>query len=199
MSKKKNKFNSQENNYQPSDEQECAAMNNTTDAEAATEESDAQDKDTSGNDEKIAELEAQIANYKEQILRQAAEFDNYRKRTKKEISEYILNGGEKILTALLPVLDDMERAEKNMETADDVEALKEGLNLISKKLMSILEANGLKKIETENEDFNTDFHEAIAMIPAPSDDMKGKVIDCVQTGYKHNAKVIRHAKVAIGQ
>ncbi len=199
MSKKKNKFNSQENNYQPSDEQECAAMNNTTDAEAATEESDAQDKDTSGNDEKIAELEAQIANYKEQILRQAAEFDNYRKRTKKEISEYILNGGEKILTALLPVLDDMERAEKNMETADDVEALKEGLNLISKKLMSILEANGLKKIETENEDFNTDFHEAIAMIPAPSDDMKGKVIDCVQTGYKLNDKVIRHAKVAIGQ
>ena len=199
MSKKKNKFNSQENNYQPSDEQECAAMNNTTDAEAATEESDAQDKDTSGNDEKIAELEAQIANYKEQILRQAAEFDNYRKRTKKEISEYILNGGEKILTALLPVLDDMERAEKNMETADDVEALKEGLNLISKKLMSILEANGLKKIETENEDFNTDFHEAIAMIPAPSDDTKGKVIDCVQTGYKLNDKVIRHAKVAIGQ
>ena len=199
MSKKKNKFNSQENNYQPSDEQECAAMNNTTDAEAATEESDAQDKDTAGNDEKIAELEAQIANYKEQILRQAAEFDNYRKRTKKEISEYILNGGEKILTALLPVLDDMERAEKNMETADDVEALKEGLNLISKKLMSILEANGLKKIETENEDFNTDFHEAIAMIPAPSDDMKGKVIDCVQTGYKLNDKVIRHAKVAIGQ
>ena len=199
MSKKKNKFNSQENNYQPSDEQECAAMNNTTDAEAATEESDAQDKDTSGNDEKIAELEAQIANYKEQILRQAAEFDNYRKRTKKEISEYILNGGEKILTALLPVLDDMERAEKNMETADDVEALKEGLNLISKKLMSILNAHGLKKIETENEDFNTDFHEAIAMIPAPSDDMKGKVIDCVQTGYKLNDKVIRHAKVAIGQ
>ena len=173
--------------------------NNPETTENSEPETAPQEDNTADDTDKIAELEAQISNYKEQILRQAAEFDNYRKRTRKEISEYILNGGEKILTALLPVLDDMERAEKNIENANDVEALKEGLNLIFKKLMSILESNGLKKIDTDNADFNTDYHEAITMIPAPSDEMKGKVIDCVQTGYKLNDKVIRHAKVAIGQ
>lgn len=173
--------------------------NNPETTENSEPETAPQEDNTADDTDKIAELEAQISNYKEQILRQAAEFDNYRKRTRKEISEYILNGGEKILTALLPVLDDMERAEKNIENANDVEALKEGLNLIFKKLMGILESNGLKKINTDNADFNTDYHEAIAMIPAPSDEMKGKVIDCVQTGYKLNDKVIRHAKVAIGQ
>lgn len=173
--------------------------NNPETTENSEPETAPQEDNTADDTDKIAELEAQISNYKEQILRQAAEFDNYRKRTRKEISEYILNGGEKILTALLPVLDDMERAEKNIENANDVEALKEGLNLIFKKLMDILESNGLKKINTDNADFNTDYHEAIAMIPAPSDEMKGKVIDCVQTGYKLNDKVIRHAKVAIGQ
>ena len=173
--------------------------NNPETTENSEPETAPHEDNTADDTDKIAELEAQISNYKEQILRQAAEFDNYRKRTRKEISEYILNGGEKILTALLPVLDDMERAEKNIENANDVEALKEGLNLIFKKLMDILESNGLKKINTDNADFNTDYHEAIAMIPAPSDEMKGKVIDCVQTGYKLNDKVIRHAKVAIGQ
>ncbi len=173
--------------------------NNPETTENSEPETAPQEDNTADDSDKIAELEAQISNYKEQILRQAAEFDNYRKRTRKEISEYILNGGEKILTALLPVLDDMERAEKNIENANDVEALKEGLNLIFKKLMGILESNGLKKIDTDNADFNTDYHEAIAMISAPSDEMKGKVIDCVQTGYKLNDKVIRHAKVAIGQ
>ena len=173
--------------------------NNPETTENSEPETAPQEDNTADDTDKIAELEAQISNYKEQILRQAAEFDNYRKRTRKEISEYILNGGEKILTALLPVLDDMERAEKNIENANDVEALKEGLNLIFKKLIDILESNVLKKINTDNADFNTDYHEAIAMIPAPSDEMKGKVIDCVQTGYKLNDKVIRHAKVAIGQ
>ena len=156
---------------------------------------------TSENKEKeeIARLEAEIAELKDKYLRQVAEFDNYRKRTLKEKTELILNGGEKIITSLLPVLDDMERAQQNIEKSDDVEALKEGTNLVFKKLMTVLESAGLQKIDTDGKDFDTDVHEAIAMIPATTDDQKGKVIDCVQAGYKLNEKVIRHAKVAIGQ
>lgn len=156
---------------------------------------------TSENEEKeeMARLETEIAELKDKYLRQAAEFDNYRKRTLKEKTELILNGGEKIITSLLPVLDDMERAQQNIEKSDDVEALKEGTNLVFKKLMTVLESAGLQKIDTDGKDFDTDVHEAIAMIPATTDDQKGKVIDCVQAGYKLNEKVIRHAKVAIGQ
>ena len=156
---------------------------------------------TSENKEKeeMARLEAEIAELKDKYLRQVAEFDNYRKRTLKEKTELILNGGEKIITSLLPVLDDMERAQQHIEKSDDVEALKEGTNLVFKKLMTVLESAGLQKIDTDGKDFDTDVHEAIAMIPATTDDQKGKVIDCVQAGYKLNEKVIRHAKVAIGQ
>lgn len=156
---------------------------------------------TSENKEKeeMARLEAEIAELKDKYLRQVAEFDNYRKRTLKEKTELILNGGEKIITSLLPVLDDMERAQQNIEKSNDVEALKEGINLVFKKLMTVLESAGLQKIDTDGKDFDTDVHEAIAMIPATTDDQKGKVIDCVQAGYKLNEKVIRHAKVAIGQ
>ena len=156
---------------------------------------------TSENKEKeeMARLETEIAELKDKYLRQVAEFDNYRKRTLKEKTELILNGGEKIITSLLPVLDDMERAQQNIEKSDDIEALKEGINLVFKKLMTVLESAGLQKIDTDGKDFDTDVHEAIAMIPATTDDQKGKVIDCVQAGYKLNEKVIRHAKVAIGQ
>lgn len=170
-----------------------------TEEEVLTPEENNESAVNTEQEEKIAELEAQIADLKDKYLRQVAEFDNFRKRTIKEKSELILNGGESVMKSILPVLDDMERAAANMEKADDLEALKEGLNLVFKKLTDTLESCGLKKIETENEDFNTDFHEAIAMIPAPTDEQKGKVIDCVQTGYKLNDKVIRHAKVAIGQ
>ena len=128
-----------------------------------------------------------------------AEFDNYKRRTLKEKADLILNGGEKVLTSLLPVLDDFSRALENIDKSDDIEALKEGVKLISDKLFKCLAEHGLQKIETEGQDFNTDYHEAIAMIPAPSDEEKGKVMDCVQTGYKLNEKVIRHAKVAVGQ
>ena len=191
MSKKKNRQN---DNIK--EEELKTSVENT---EEKTDTPEGETTDTESTDSKIAELEAKLAELKDSYLRQATEFDNYRKRTVKEKTELILNGGEKILTALLPVLDDMERAEKNMEKSTDVQALKEGLNLISKELITTLENNGLKRINTENADFDTDFHEAVAMIPAPSDDMKGKVIDCIQTGYKLNDKVIRHAKVAVGQ
>ena len=134
-----------------------------------------------------------------EYLRSVAEFDNYRKRTLKERAELILNGGEKAITALLPVIDDMERAIENGEKTDDPQVLREGMELIYHKFMKVLEAQGVSKIETDNADFDTDLHEAVAMVPGMGDDKKGKVIDCLQTGYKLNDKVIRHAKVAVGQ
>lgn len=151
------------------------------------------------DEEKIEQLEEQLAEMKDKYLRQVAEFDNYRKRTLKEKTELILNGGEKVLTALLPVLDDLDRASENLQKSDDVEALRKGVELISQKLLGVLHSQGLKEIDTAGKDFNTDYHEAIAMVPAQSDDQKGKVVDCVQKGYMLNDKVIRHAKVAIGQ
>lgn len=150
-------------------------------------------------EEKLAAAEEENAKLKDHLLRQIAEFDNYRKRTLKEKAELILNGGEKTLSSLLPILDDLERAEKNIQENTNIETLKEGLDLVFKKFRDTLEKQGLKAIETKNQDFNTDFHEAIAMIPVPEGDQKGKVIDCVQTGYTLNDKVIRHAKVAVGQ
>ena len=129
----------------------------------------------------------------------AAEFDNYRKRTLKERAELILNGGEKAIVALLPVVDDMERALKNGEKTDDPVVLREGMELIYQKMMKTLESLGVKKIETEGADFDTDLHDAEALVPGMGDDKKGKVIDCLATGYKLNDKVIRHAKVAVGQ
>lgn len=159
-----------------------------------------EDQDTTKDEAiPIEELKAQVAELKDKYLRQVAEFDNYRKRTLKEKTELILNGGEKVLTALLPVLDDFERAQESFKKSSDVEALREGVTLIFEKLVKTLESQGLKSIDAVGQDFNTDFHEAIAMIPAPNDDDKGKVIDCIQTGYMLNEKVIRHAKVAIGQ
>ncbi len=148
--------------------------------------------------EKLAEAEEKIAELQDKYIRQVAEFDNYRKRTLKEKAELILNGAEKTVTSVLPILDDFERALSNMQKADDVSAIKEGVELIFQKFIKTLEAQGVKKIETTNVDFNTDLHEAIAQIPATCDEMKGKVIDCVQTGYTLNEKVIRYAKVAVG-
>ena len=139
-----------------------------------------------------------MAELQDKYLRQVAEFDNYRKRTIKEKAELILNGAEKTITAILPILDDMERALKNMDKMEDVAAVKEGVDLIFQKFVKILGEQGVKKIETENADFNTDLHEAIAQVPAPSDEMKGKIIDCVKTGYTLNEKVIRHSQVAVG-
>ena len=147
----------------------------------------------------MEKLQDELAELKDQYLRKVAEFENYRKRTLKEKTELILNGAEKTVDAILPVVDDMERAMANAEKTDDVEALKEGMDLIFKKLMKTLEGLGVKKIETEDKDFDTDYHEAVAMVPGMGDDKKGKVIDCVQTGYTLNDKVIRHAKVAVGQ
>jgi len=141
----------------------------------------------------------EIADLKDKYLRSVAEFDNYRKRTLKERAELILNGGEKVITAVLPVIDDMERAIENGKKTDDPNVLREGMELIHQKLLKILEAQGVSLIDTDEADFDTDIHEAVAMVPGMGDDKKGKVIDCLQKGYKLNDKVIRHAKVAVGQ
>lgn len=135
--------------------------------------------------------------WKDKYIRLVAEFENYKKRTLKEKSELILNGSEKTVAAILPILDDFERA--TADKTEDPQAIKEGYELIYKKFLKALEALGVNKIETDNADFNVDYHEAIAMVPGMGDDKKGKVIDCVQTGYTLNDKVIRHAKVAVGQ
>ena len=142
-----------------------------------------------------AQLEAE--QWKDKYTRLVAEFDNYKKRTLKEKTELIFNGSEKTIGAVLPILDDFERA--IADNTDDATAVKEGFSLIYKKFFETLEKLGVKKIETEDADFNVDYHEAIAMVPGMGDDKKGKVIDCVQTGYTLNDKVIRHAKVAVGQ
>ena len=150
-------------------------------------------------EERLAQANEQIEQLQDKYLRQVAEFDNYRKRTIKEKAELVLNGGEKVMTALLPVLDDLERAQANMAKSTDVETLREGVELIIDKLGKALAAQGLKPIDTTDAVFDTDFHEAIAMVPVEDETQKGKVIDCVQTGYMLNEKVLRHAKVAVGQ
>ena len=173
-------------------------------ADAATEEAEA-NADTEANDaaaeeqDPLATAQAEIEQLKTQILYKTAEFDNYRKRTLKEKAELILNGGEKAVSAILPVIDDMERAIENGQKTDDPSVLREGMELIYQKFVKALEGLGVKKIETTDADFNTDLHEAVAMVPGMGDDKKGKVIDCLQTGYQLNDKVIRHAKVAVGQ
>ena len=149
-------------------------------------------------EDKLAAAEAKVAEMQDKYLRQVAEFDNYRKRTIKEKAELILNGGEKTITAILPILDDMERALATMDKLEDVAAVKEGVELIFQKFIKVLGEQGVKKIDTENADFNVDLHEAIAQVPAHSDELKGKVMDCVKTGYTLNDKVIRHAQVAVG-
>ena len=145
----------------------------------------------------IEALKEENSKLKDQLLRTIAEFDNFRKRTNKEKTELILNGGKKTITDILPVLDDFERALE--DKSDDPVAIKEGMQMIFNKFVKTLEGMGVKKIETNEADFNTDYHEAIAMVPGVGEDKKGKVIDCVQTGYTMNDQVIRHAKVAVGQ
>ena len=176
-----------ETDKETEDSQNQENSEHTTDSES-TEELDPLEK-----------AQKEIDELKTQLLYKVAEFDNYRKRTLKERAELILNGGEKVITAILPIIDDMERAIENGAKTDDPEVLREGMVLIHQKFTKTLESQGVSAIETEDADFDTDVHEAVAMVPGMGDDKKGKVIDCLQKGYKLNDKVIRHAKVAVGQ
>ena len=201
MTKEKNQVQDEEILKNEETVNEEAAQNTEAQAEENTqEETPAQELSV---EEQLANMlgEAQqmVSEERDKYLRLSAEFDNYRKRTLKEKAELIKNGGEKTLTAILPVLDDFERALKNMEASEETKAMKEGVELIFNKFQKILGQEGLQKIETEGKDFDVDFHEAIALIPAPSEDLKGKILDCVQTGYMLNEKVIRHSKVAVAQ
>ncbi len=182
--------NLEEVNTEKAENSDSAEVEKT---EEAAHEEEAEEKDPL---EKALEENADL---KDKWLRSVAEFENYRKRTLKERAELILNGGEKVITAILPVLDDMERAIANGAKTEDPQVLREGMELIYQKFVKALESQGVSKIETKEADFNTDVHEAVAMVPGMGDDKKGKVIDCLQEGYKLNDKVIRHAKVAVGQ
>lgn len=183
-------------------------QNQTTENEAeaqaeATQNNNEEANEELTNEQKLEkELEAAnktIEEQKDKYLRLSAEFDNYRKRTMKEKAELIKNGGEKAISAILPILDDMERALQNAQKSEDIQAVCEGIELISQKFQKVLAQEGLEKMEPVGETFDTDFHEAVALVPAPSEEQKGKVLDCVQTGYKLNDKVIRHAKVVVAQ
>ncbi|MBR4593684.1 MAG: nucleotide exchange factor GrpE [Bacteroidaceae bacterium] len=202
---KRNKHKMSEN-FESEKEQDKDILNSMDNESQPAQETNAQDGQEAPQEaqeetieSKLANSEAQVADLKDRLLRQMAEFDNYRKRTMKEKAEIILNGSAGVVTDILPVIDDLERAIANSAKSEDYNALKEGVELIYNKLMHILEQKGLQKISPKNEPFDTDFHEAIAMIPAPSEDLKGKVLDCAIDGYKLNDKVLRHAKVAVGE
>ena len=200
---KHNNMNPKEKENNQEEELKTQAPPNECDEETVGQETSQENEAPLTEEEKLAqELEKaneQIEEQKDKYLRLSAEFDNYRKRTMKEKAELILNGGEKSISSILPIVDDFERALKNMETATDVAAVKEGVELIYNKFMSVLGQNGVKVIETKEQPLDTDYHEAIAVIPAPNEALKGKILDCVQTGYILNDKVIRHAKVVVGE
>lgn len=193
MSKNNKKIEIEEEDVKTEALNEETNENEAQDAEKAEEaQEDGAETAKESNEEKDEAEE-----WKDKYIRLYAEFENYKKRTLKEKAELILNGGEKSITAILPILDDFERA--LADNTEEAAAIKEGFDLIFKKFIKTLEGLGIRKIETEDQDFNVDFHEAIAMVPGMGDDKKGKIIDCVQTGYTLNDKVIRHAKVAVGQ
>ena len=196
MSKKEKKINIEgeelEKNYD-----ESTMNEENTQAEDNNEKESSEESSSEEKTDPIAAAQSEAEAWKDKYIRLVAEFDNYKKRTLKEKSELILNGSEKTISSIIPILDDFERALSD-KTEDPV-AIKEGFELIFKKFLKTLETLGVKKIETNDTDFDVDYHEAIAMVPGMGDAMKGKVIDCVQTGYTLNDKVIRHAKVAVGQ
>ena len=208
MTEKNKEYTPQnESEYQEKKEQErfddmkdfAESMKEPAEEETAEQSENPEEAECAVEKDLLEVANEQIADLKDKYLRSVAEFDNYRKRTLKERAELILNGGEKTITALLPVLDDMERAMKNGEKTDDPQVLREGMELIYHKMMNVFKGLGVSVIETEDADFDTDVHEAVAMVPGMGDDKKGTVIDCLATGYKLNDKVIRHAKVAVGQ
>ena len=198
-------YNMNQNNEKEIKQEEMEQQDiHATQEESAVQEEGTQTEETDLTEEqKLAQAlessKTEIEDHKDKYLRLSAEFDNYRKRTMKEKAELILNGGEKSISSILPIVDDFERALQNMQNATDVAAVREGVELIYHKFMNVLGQNGVKVIETKELPLDTDFHEAVAMNPAPTEELKGKIIDCVQTGYTLNEKVIRHAKVVVGE
>ncbi len=158
-----------------------------------------QRKEDEAREKEIGELKAQVEEQKDRYLRLSAEFDNYRKRTLKERSDMLKTVNGDTLSGMLPVLDDLERAMQSMQKATDVDAVREGVVLIYNKIQEFLKNKGIVEIDAMNQVFDTDLHEAITKIPAPTEDLKGKVVDVIQKGYKIDTKVIRYAKVVVGE
>lgn len=178
------------------EETQTEAQNAEVESQNAEEEQPAKEETP---EDKIAALQAELEKSQKEYLFLMAEFDNYRKRTVKEKAELIKNGGEKAMLGLLPVIDDFERAIDAIDKSSDVEGLKEGVDLIYNKFMKYLESQQVKPMESTGTDFDADIYEAVTTFPAPDESMKGKVIDTVQQGYTINEKVLRHAKVVVGQ
>lgn len=181
------------------DKNECPGSDDATNLQAEQVNAAEETTSTDNVTEELGELKNKYNELNDSHLRLMAEFDNYRKRTLREKSDLIKNGGESTLTHLLPVVDDFERALQNIRTAEDVKAVADGVELIYSKFMSYLTQQAVKPIETIGLPFDMETSEAVAIIPAPDPEMKGKVLDCVQTGYTLNEKVIRHAKVVVGE
>ncbi|MES5135535.1 nucleotide exchange factor GrpE [Prevotella amnii] len=201
MKAKKNNKNIN-NNTQEQEKNAQSTLENEAQEDVKQQDNEQQhsQEESSEQEEKVdptAKAQQEAEQWKDKYIRLVAEFDNYKKRTLKEKSELIINGSEKTINAVLPILDDFERALS--DNTEDPNSIKEGFNLIYKKFVETLKKIGVQKIDTDNADFNVDYHEAIAMVPGMGDEKKGKIIDCVQTGYTLNDKVIRHAKVAVGQ
>ena len=173
-------------------------MPDTQSEDTASDETQNQPEESAPEVDPLTAAQEEIAELKKQLLYKAAEFDNFRKRVLKEKADLILNGGERVITAILPVMDDLERALEQMQKAENVQAVTEGVSLIQKKFLSILEKQGVTPIETKDADFDVELHEAVAQFPAPSPEMKNKVVDCTLKGYKLNEKVIRHSQVVVG-
>ena len=178
------------------EETQTEAQNAEVESQNAEEEQPAKEETP---EDKIAALQAELEKSQKEYLFLMAEFDNYRKRTVKEKAELIKNGGEKAMLGLLPVIDDFERAIDAIDKSSDVDSLKEGVDLIYNKFMKYLESQQVKPMESTGTDFDADVYEAVTTFPAPDESMKGKVIDTVQKGYTINEKVLRHAKVVVGQ
>lgn len=168
--------------------------------ETASEGTEKKQEEDDSVEAQLAKAKAQVEEYKDKYLRQLAEFDNYRRRVIKEKADLIKNGGEKVISAILPILDDFDRANETLgKMGEGASAEKKGVELIIEKFVKILKQQGLEKMDVVGKPFDVDFHEAVAMVPGQPDELKGKVIDCVLAGYMLNDKVIRHAKVAIAQ
>ncbi|MBC7904098.1 MAG: nucleotide exchange factor GrpE [Gemmatimonadaceae bacterium] len=178
-----------------------SVQNQSVNSEAAdaAETITAEQRTNDSHHEELEKERAQVLEYKDKYLRHVAEFDNFRKRTAKEKLELIQTAGKEVISSLLDVLDDSERAQKQLASTDDIQQVREGVSLVFGKFKNTLLSKGLKVMESIGQEFNPDIHEAITEIPAPSEDMKGKVLDEVQKGYYLNDKIIRHAKVVVGK
>lgn len=189
----------QEQNTEATAQDTAAATDNAPAQDAENTDEQAANAPEETPEDKIAQLTKQIEDEKKEYLFLMAEFDNFRKRTIREKAELIRNGAEKALGDMLPIVDDFERAIKANENADDIDAVKEGFSLIYNKFIKYLEKNQVKAMQSTGCEFNTEMHEAVTTFPAPDESMKGKIIDTVLTGYTINDKVLRHAKVVVGQ